>query len=157
MTLFFFFSLWLGFCWFSEAHMLIGSHILLVKCNHLHAAAMTGCARNCFWHLLTSALGDIATRLLPAFGPCFIDIFYEILLFRPARRQPSTAIVIFTAWKEETYAFSALTLLVGRQEEHPAWVMRCWCGCLSGARCRLLAYGPADATASRNPTISCLI
>ena len=25
--------------------------------------------------------------------------------------------------------------------------MGCWCGCLSGARCRL-AYGPADATAT---------
>ena len=37
-------------------------------------------------------------------------------------------------------AFSALTLLVGRQEGHPAcknWVVRCWCGYLSGARCRL--------------------
>ena len=47
-------------------------------------------------------------------------------------------------------AFSALTLLVGHQEERPAcknWVMRCWCGYLSGARCRLFAYGPADATA----------
>ena len=57
-------------------------------------------------------------------------------------------------------AFSALTLLVGRQEEHPAcknWVMRCWCDCLSGARCRLFAYGPSDATASRNPIISWLI
>jgi len=46
--------------------------------------------------------------------------------------------------------FSALTLLVGRQEEHPACkhrVMRCWCGYLSGARCRLFTYGPADATA----------
>ena len=54
----------------------------------------------------------------------------------------------------------ALTLLVGRQEEHPAcknWVMRCWCGYLSGARSRLFAYGPADATASQNPIISCLI
>ena len=43
----------------------------------------------------------------------------------------------------------ALTLLVGRQEGHPACknrVVGCWCGCLSGARCRL-AYGPADATA----------
>ena len=29
------------------------------------------------------------------------------------------------------------------------WVMRCWCGYLSGARCRLFAYGPADATASK--------
>ena len=47
-------------------------------------------------------------------------------------------------------AFSALTLLIGRQEGHPAcknWVVVCWCGYLSGARCRL-AYGPADATAT---------
>jgi len=46
-------------------------------------------------------------------------------------------------------AFSALTLLVGRQEGHPACKklsggVLAW---LSGARCRL-AYGPADATAS---------
>ena len=47
-------------------------------------------------------------------------------------------------------AFSALTLLVGRQEGHPACkkrVVGCWHGCLSGSRCRL-AYGPADATAT---------
>ena len=37
------------------------------------------------------------------------------------------------------------------------WVMKCWCGCLSAARCRLFAYGPADATASQTPIISCLI
>jgi len=39
-------------------------------------------------------------------------------------------------------AFSALTLLVGRQEQHLAcknWVTRRWCGYLSGERCRLLA------------------
>jgi len=35
--------------------------------------------------------------------------------------------------------------------------MKCWCGCLSRARCRLFAYGPADATVSQNPIISCLI
>ena len=48
-------------------------------------------------------------------------------------------------------AFGALTLLVGRQEGHPACkktrVVGCWCGYLSGAMCRL-AYGPADATAT---------
>jgi len=47
-------------------------------------------------------------------------------------------------------------VLVGRQEDYPAcknWVMRCWCGYLSLARCRLFAYGPADATASQNPII----
>jgi len=33
-----------------------------------------------------------------------------------------------------------------------------WCGAYpSAARCRLFAYGPADATASPNPIISCLI
>jgi len=31
--------------------------------------------------------------------------------------------------------------------------MRCWCGYLSGAMCRLFAYSPADATASQNPVI----
>jgi len=39
-------------------------------------------------------------------------------------------------------AFSALTLLAGRQVEHPAcknWLIRRWCGYLSGVRCRLFA------------------
>jgi len=55
---------------------------------------------------------------------------------------------------EDDSACSAPTLLVGHQEEHPAcknWVMRCWCGHLSGVRCRLFAYGPADATAISKP------
>jgi len=47
------------------------------------------------------------------------------------------------------FAFSALTLLVGRQEGHPACKklsggMLAW---LSGMRCRL-AYSPADAIAT---------
>ena len=48
-------------------------------------------------------------------------------------------------------AFSALTLLVGRQEGHPAcknWVVRYWRGYLSGVRCKWFAYGLADATAT---------
>jgi len=51
---------------------------------------------------------------------------------------------------------TALTLLVGRQEGHPACkkrVVGCWHGYLSVARCRL-AYGPADATA-QPLTVSC--
>ena len=35
--------------------------------------------------------------------------------------------------------------------------VRCWRGYLSGVRCRLFAYSPADAAASQNPIISCLI
>jgi len=49
------------------------------------------------------------------------------------------------------FAFSALMLLVGWQEEHPAckyWVVRYWHGYLSGVRCKLFACGPADATAT---------
>ena len=52
--------------------------------------------------------------------------------------------------KLSVVAFCALTLLVGRQKGHPAcknWVVGCWRGYLSGARCRL-AYGPADDTAT---------
>ena len=51
-------------------------------------------------------------------------------------------------------AFSALTLWVGHQEEHLVcknWAVRWWCGYLSGARCRLFAYGPADPTAIPKP------
>ena len=46
-------------------------------------------------------------------------------------------------------AFSALTLLVGWQEGHPACkkLSGGMLACLSGMRCRL-AYSPADATAT---------
>ena len=48
-------------------------------------------------------------------------------------------------------SIDALTLLVGRQEGHPAcknWVVRYWRGYLSAARCKWFVYGPADATAT---------
>jgi len=48
-------------------------------------------------------------------------------------------------------SFSALTLLVGHQEEralYKNWVTRCWRGYLSGVRCKWFAYGRADATAT---------
>jgi len=48
-------------------------------------------------------------------------------------------------------AFSALTLLVWQQEEHPACIKKLvvgrWHGYLSEAMCRF-AYGTADATAT---------
>ena len=49
-------------------------------------------------------------------------------------------------------AFSALTLFVGRQEEHPTCKIEWWgVFVASGSRCRLFAYGPADATAIQKP------
>ena len=51
------------------------------------------------------------------------------------------------SWVWVLLAFSALTLLIGRN-----WVMMCWCGYLSGATCRLFCiYCPADATAIPKP------
>jgi len=47
--------------------------------------------------------------------------------------------------------FSALTLLVGYRKSIQRiknWVMRCWCGYLSGVKCKWFAYGPADVTAT---------
>jgi len=49
------------------------------------------------------------------------------------------------------WPFSALTLLVGRQEEHPACNKLsegCRRGYLSGACCKWFAYGPPDATSA---------
>jgi len=50
--------------------------------------------------------------------------------------------------------FSALTLMVGRQEGHPGacknWVVRYKRGYLSAARCKWFAYGQADATATQS-------
>jgi len=42
------------------------------------------------------------------------------------------------------------SVLVGHQEEHPVHKNWCWCGYLSGAKCKWFAYGPADATATHH-------
>jgi len=55
------------------------------------------------------------------------------------------------------FGFSALTLLVGWQDGHPAfksWVVRYWRGYLSGARCNWFAYGQADGTAAPSSLVS---
>jgi len=65
-------------------------------------------------------------------------------------------ITLYDTIQRTICAFSALTLLAGRHPACKPWVMRCWCGYLSAVRCRLFAHGPADATASQTPIISCL-
>jgi len=64
----------------------------------------------------------------------------------------------FLLFMARFYFFSCTTsalwccfsLLGVRKSVRPVknWVMRCWCGCLSGMRCKWFAYGPADATTS---------
>ena len=68
------------------------------------------------------------------------------------RWQQQCRLLMSVLW--QLVAFSALTLLVDRQNEHLACkhlVMRCWCGYLSAVMCRLFAYGLADATAITKP------
>jgi len=57
-----------------------------------------------------------------------------------------------------TTSFSALTLLDGCQKEHPAydnWVMRCWCGYLSGAKVEMICIW--SSWCHCHPIISCFI
>ena len=77
-------------------------------------------------------------------------INYCTLLARPAAAKKQSKAGLWSAAVFNFYVFggrhfSALTLLVGRPVKN--WVVGCWRGYLSGARCRL-AYGPADATAT---------
>ena len=95
-------------------------------CVHRHR-----CVRPCVPRWRHSPTG------LPSASSCILEITRAVLLYSHRLRVNRSA-------------FSALTLLVGRQEGHPACKklsggVPAWF--LSGARCRL-AYGPADATAT---------
>jgi len=51
-------------------------------------------------------------------------------------------------WNDCLQCFDTVGWASGRAAGLYKWVMRCW---VSGARCRLFAYGPADATAIPRP------
>jgi len=94
----------------------------------------------------------------------FTTIYFTIQLMIILSAYKFFPILVFLGWSLihyvctsvgrvafSAYTFSALTLLVGRQEGHPACKklsggMLAW---LSGMRCRL-AYGPADATVTHS-------
>jgi len=88
-----------------------------------------------------------------------LSFISNILLIYSAVQQPVCLINLLTYLQYKAlklrpkalHKCSALTLLVGRQEGHPAYKKKltggCWLGYLSAAKCRL-AYGPADATAT---------
>ena len=65
-------------------------------------------------------------------------------------RYAAQKLVIFCQVVIVAYAISALTQLGVRKSIWPVKI-ECWCGCLSGARCRLFACGPADANATLKP------
>ena len=92
-----------------------------------------------------SNLSDIQVTHISQLRPMFTMQHHTIQSFDCCWRDSTGA---FSALSD----FSALTLLVGQQEGHPACkkklrVVGYWHGYLSVARCRL-AYGPADGTAT---------
>ena len=98
------------------------------------------------------------TRTIPKHQVCPSAVFFKVLKitlqFNKLENSQGESFLFFCFFIVHKEAFSALTPLVGCQEEHLAckhWLMRCWCGYLSGVKCILFAYGPADAV------ISCLI
>ena len=113
--------------------------------------AITDCHCYCYYYccvlffLFSQSYPDIIYCHHPVSGPCSdctLKIYWLI-----DWQFPQTVEILFYWLLSD---FSALTLLVMRQEGRPAcknWVVGCWRGYLSGARCRL-AYGPADATAT---------
>ena len=54
-----------------------------------------------------------------------------------------------STWSRQTSCKSCIQHSLGGIFD--VWAMSGWCGYLSGARCRLFAYGPAGATASPKP------
>jgi len=107
-------------------------------------------------------VSDLIQWLWTTCGWVFLEVVYSLKpeqepdnLDLPGQRQLQWRYDIRWHFTWMLESLQCLTLLVGCQEARPACknqVMGCWCGCLSGARCRLFAYGPADATASQTPS-----
>jgi len=154
--------------WF---HLDIGSlHNINSKSYTASQMQPLACCSNDLWHLLTSALNISETMHPMHYVTKYIGNQkpwgnwhhpYDTMTTKSARHHVSTFQCIseywwqchpkplFNLWTIRTFfAFSALKLLVGRQEGHPACKKlsggMAW---LSGMRCRL-AYSPADATAA---------
>ena len=134
--------------------------------------------RHCVWNYVPTAFMEpslYSGKASTSVHSCMIRSKYETILLHPGTRESEycdvcVSLCVFVCLSASispelciglhVFAFSALTLLVGREETHPVCknsVMTCWCGYLSGARCRLFAYGPADANASPNLITCCVI
>jgi len=125
--------------------MLCSNHALQFISYPTQVHLFTYCQRSCKWpvqvyysicvySIIRSILLIIFMFYVQCVNVCFI-----------------WTVAVIVIWHLLSCAFSALMLLVGWQEGHLAckknWVVGCWCGFLSGSRCRL-AYGPGGATAT---------
>jgi len=102
-------------------------------------AAVT--SRHC---VISSAVSKCLRELLSGRHHC-----HSRHIIHPTRTWHCLTYAVNFLWELRCYsALSALTLLVGRREGHLVcknWVMKCWCGYVSGVRCKWFAYGLANA------------
>ena len=94
--------------------------------------------RSMLWYYLFSEKNMI--KLVESCAICHKGSISEQLVKEKIKvvTGPSTSAFV-CAFTAKTCTFSAFMLLVGRQEGHLAcknWAVGCWCGYLSGARCR---------------------
>ena len=149
-TPYFFVLCWfISMCIFSGLQTIILSYFYIIHfiCIwDVHFIAMVICSHSWWQICFELKWSKLKTFVISVVSVC-------AYLLKCCEQQMSGCYVSFTfcsyLWFI-TFAFSALTLLVGRQEGHPA-CKKLSCGVLhgylSGARCRL-ACGPADATAT---------
>ena len=128
---------WHGYLSGARCRLAYGHMASWCHCHSLSLASVKSRSVLPFWYRLTWVVPDKE----PLNGCVFmLNKWMKSVRF-------SRPLCILDNYCSARVAFSASTLLAAHQKEHPTWVMRCWCGYLSGARCRSFADGPADATA----------
>jgi len=129
---------WMGW----QSIQIVGASTCVIFILHQKIQKMVKCT---FWYWLTQVIPDKVQRAIKwlvvvpqnkwCLWPTYLSFSFVSIIY--------TEMLVITGM----LAFSALMLLVGWQEGHPAcknWVLRY----LSGARCKWFAYVPADATAT---------
>jgi len=113
---------------------LIGLHWMKYRSIVLYSVLRGMLYMQCFCVAIGVECSTVVYRILPHLS---LSLCFSIWLTFVMHLWSRFSSVLWHCW------------LGGRKGIRPVktWAVGCWCGCWSGARCRL-AYGPADATAT---------
>ena len=98
---------------------------------------------NTWWKYMATSSSTF--RWFTMVGISFHIVYSCLLAFTNVK---CTLVLYDQYYSQIIQCFDAVGWASGRASN---WVMRCWCGYLSGAKCRLFACGPAAATAIPKP------
>jgi len=114
---------------------------------HFHDLELSHCSLLCAF---TDQTGTRFSVLISCYFSSFFSLVFLCAVWLSIRVSAYMHIVcLLLCYVMCINAFSALTLLVGQREGHPAcknWVVTYWRVYLSGARCKWFAYGPAASS-----------